>query len=90
MRSRYTAYARGATAYLLRTWHPSSRPRRLDLDPELVWTGLTVLSAVGGLLDLRGAVRFEARYVEQGRPGVLTEHSTFVRADGEWLYVGPR
>ena len=90
MRSRYTAYTRGQTAHLLRTWHPSTRPPRLDLDPDLVWTGLTVLSAVGGLLDLRGDVRFEARYTHRGRPGVLSEHSTFVRADGDWLYVGPR
>jgi SEC-C motif-containing protein len=90
MRSRYTAYTRGATDYLLRTWHPRSRPPGLDLDPELEWTGLTVLSAVGGLLDLHGEVRFEARYRDRGRPGVLSEHSTFVREDGTWWYVGPR
>ena len=33
MRSRYTAHARGAAAYLLATWAPSHRPASLDLDP---------------------------------------------------------
>jgi uncharacterized protein YchJ len=38
MRSRYSAFAVGDTAYLLRTWHPSARPPTLSLDPDLVWT----------------------------------------------------
>ena len=89
MRSRYTAYAVGDTAYLLATWHPSTRPRRLDLDPALRWTGLTVLSARGGLLDAEGVVAFEARYDDGGRPGTMRETSRFVREDGRWLYVAP-
>ena len=89
MRSRYTAYAVGDTAYLLSTWHATTRPRRLSLDAGLRWTGLTVLSAKGGLLDTTGVVAFQARYDDQGRPGVLTETSRFVREGGRWYYVGP-
>jgi len=89
MRSRYTAYARGEAPYLLSSWHRSTRPRRLDLDPDLRWTGLTVRSATGGLLDVFGVVAFEARYDDGGRSGVLREISRFVREDGRWYYVGP-
>ena len=38
MRSRYSAFAVGDADYLLRTWHPSSRPRELVLEPDLRWT----------------------------------------------------
>ena len=48
MRSRYSAFALGLPAYLLATWHPTTRPARLVLDPEQEWLGLTVLAATGG------------------------------------------
>jgi SEC-C motif-containing protein len=34
MRSRYTAFARGDAAHLARTWHPRTRPERVDVDPR--------------------------------------------------------
>ena len=40
---RYSAFAIGDAGYLLRTWHPSRRPRTLNLDPALRWTRLAVL-----------------------------------------------
>ncbi|NUS16016.1 MAG: hypothetical protein HOY69_32225, partial [Streptomyces sp.] len=40
MRSRYCAFVRLDEGYLLRTWHPRTRPARLDLDPGMRWTGL--------------------------------------------------
>lgn len=89
MRSRYTAYAVGDAAYLLSTWHATTRPRRLALDPRLRWSGLSVLSTRGGLLDTTGVVAFEARYDDEGHPGVLAETSSFVREGGRWYYVGP-
>ena len=42
MRSRYSAFVRGDTATLLATWHPSTRPASLDLEPGLRWLGLDV------------------------------------------------
>jgi SEC-C motif domain protein len=49
MRSRYVAYVRGRTDYLLRTWHPSTRPRTLDLGGEPVrWLGLQVRRVEAG------------------------------------------
>jgi SEC-C motif-containing protein len=83
MRSRYTAYARGDTAYVLQTWHSSTRPAELRLDPALHWRALEVVSARGGLLDVEGEVEFRAR----SSAGVLAERSRFVREGGRWRYL---
>jgi SEC-C motif domain protein len=90
MRSRYSAFAVGDIGYLLRTWHPSGRPAALGLDPGRQWTRLAVLETqAGGLFDATGTVRFRAVHVQEGRRGVLTETSRFVRQDGLWTYLGP-
>jgi SEC-C motif-containing protein len=90
MRSRYSAFAVGDAGYLLRTWHPSSRPRELTLDPDLQWSRLAVLETqAGGLFDPTGTVQFRAIYVRDGQRGVLAETSSFVRQDGLWSYLGP-
>lgn len=88
MRSRFSAFAVGDTAYLLRTWHPGTRPARLDLDPGQRWTRLEVLGTDrGGLFDTAGTVEFRAHYRHAGRPGTLRENSRFTRADGRWVYL---
>ena len=90
MRSRYSAFAVGDAGYLLRTWHPSARPRALSLDPPLRWTRLAVLETRdGGLFDDTGTVQFRAMYVRQGQRGVLAETSRFVRQGRHWTYLGP-
>jgi len=90
MRSRYSAFAVGDAAYLLRSWHPSTRPRTLELDPMCRWTRLAVLeSHGGGLFDATGTVSFRAVYVLDGRRNVLTETSRFVREAKRWVYLGP-
>ncbi len=90
MRSRYSAYATGDASYLLRTWHPSSRPRTLGLDPARRWTRLAVLQTWhGGLFDTTGTVQFRAMYLQHGQRGVLAETSRFVRHDRHWTYLGP-
>ena len=90
MRSRYSAFALGDAGYLLRTWHPSRRPRALSLDPALQWTRLAVLDTRdGGLFDTTGTVQLGAVYVRQGKRGVLAETSRFVRQGRHWSYLGP-
>jgi SEC-C motif-containing protein len=90
MRSRYAAFAVGDEAYLLQTWHPSTRPRRLSLDSDDHWTGLEVLGGSGGgLLERTGTVEFRAHLSHRGQADVLHENSRFVREDGRWSYVGP-
>ncbi|TQL23440.1 YchJ family protein [Streptomyces sp. SLBN-134] len=84
MRSRYCAFVRQDAAYLLRTWHPRTRPERLDLDPGTRWTGLEILDTTGGsAFHTTGTVTFRASY----RGGSLHERSRFERVDGAWVYV---
>ncbi|MFI2665948.1 YchJ family protein [Micromonospora carbonacea] len=88
MRSRYTAYALGDTTYLLRSWHTSTRPRRLHPEPGQRWTRLDILHTDrGGLLDNTGTVTFQAHYRQASRPATLTEHSRFTREHGRWVYL---
>lgn len=88
MRSRYSAFAVGDTAYLVATWHPSTRPTSLELDPDRRWYRLDILRTDrGGPFDTEGVVEFRAYHRSAGDKGSQHEVSTFVREDGHWLYV---
>lgn len=88
MRSRFTAFARGDADYLLRSWHPSTRPDDLVLDPDTHWIRLDILATVaGGPFDTTGIVEFEAFYRDAGVRASLRERSTFVRENRSWSYV---
>jgi SEC-C motif-containing protein len=90
MRSRYSAFAVGDPAYLLATWHPSTRPASLHLDPGLRWRRLEILgTTAGGEDDRGGTVSFAAHYRDaaSGRSGQQREKSAFVREAGQWFYV---
>jgi len=87
MRSRFSAFALGDAAYLLRSWHPSTRPQALDLDDGLRWYRLDIESTErGGPFDADGVVAFTAYYKGAER-GSLHEVSRFVREGGDWYYV---
>jgi SEC-C motif-containing protein len=88
MRSRYAAYARSEKAYLLETWHESTRPQALDLDPSVKWIDLAITSASAGReKDSTGMVEFKARYKVGGRAYRMHEISRFVKESGKWFYV---
>ncbi|MFK4227608.1 YchJ family protein [Streptomyces sp. NPDC019890] len=88
MRSRYSAFVVGNEAYLLRTWHPSTRPRHLELDPGMHWTRLEILDTTdGSAFHSSGTVTFRARYRHHGKRGALHERSRFERQNGAWVYV---
>ncbi|KJS62351.1 YchJ family protein [Streptomyces rubellomurinus] len=88
MRSRYSAFVAQDEAYLLRTWHPDTRPAEVDFDPGLRWTGLEVVSTSdGGAFHAEGTVAFRASWTQGGERGVLAEHSRFVRHEGAWVYL---
>lgn len=90
MRSRYSAYVMGCEAYLLRTWHASTRPPALRLDKTTPtrWLGLKIQrTAAGGVDDVRGVVEFVARYKIGGKAKRLHEVSHFVKEHGLWFYV---
>lgn len=88
MRSRYTAFARCDAGYLLATWHPSTRPAALDLDPGTRWLGLAV-RARREVDTTHAEVEFVARNRPAGGGAAqrLHERSRFVREDGRWYYV---
>ena len=87
MRSRYSAFVRGDTAYLLATWAPETRPAHLDADPPtLRWLGLDVRHHATQDPD-HATVEFVARSKLAGRAHRLHETSRFVRQAGHWLYV---
>ena len=88
MRSRYVAFALGLEAYLLDTWHSTTRPASLDLDkePKPRWLGLSI-KRHEPQDDAHALVEFVARYKIDGRAYRLHETSRFVRENGRWFYV---
>jgi SEC-C motif domain protein len=87
MRSRYAAYEAGDTEWLLASWHPSTRPATLELEPATKWLGLEVRAHRPIDAD-HAQVEFVARCrVGGGRAVRLHERSRFVREDGRWYYV---
>jgi len=89
MRSRYSAFATGDAAYLLLTWHSSSRPATLRLDLNVRWLGLDVLGVTGGsAFEREGTVEFVARYRVRRAEGQQHERSRFCREGGRWRYLG--
>ena len=77
MRSRFTAFALGDADYLLKSWHPTTRPRSLQLDPDLRWYRLDIIGrSKGALLDTEGTVEFVAHYrspAGSGEPMLLAK-----------------
>lgn len=86
MRSRYSAFVRENAAYLLATWHASTRPAQLDFEPGAKWLGLEV-RAGAQTGEHSAEVEFVARYRVGGRAVRLHERSRFVREQGRWYYV---
>ena len=92
MRSRYSAYALSAGDHLFRTWHARTRPREVDPDPWVRWTGLEILEVVDGEEDDEtGVVEYRASWAAgEGvtcQCGELHERGRFARRAGRWMYV---
>ena len=66
MRSRYTAYVERDTNYLLKTWHPSTRPANIDPATIPEWYGLHIVNTeAGSETDSKGVVEFKATSIEK-------------------------
>jgi len=81
MRSRFSAFALGDADYLLRSWHPETRPATVDLDDGVTWRRLQIVDAG------ESTVEFRATYLRDGEHNVLHERSRFERVAGRWVYV---
>ena len=86
MRSRYSAFVLERVVYLQSSWHASTRPADLTLEPGVKWLGLAVKRH--RVIDADHAeVEFVARSRVAGRGQRLCENSRFVREGGRWFYV---
>jgi len=86
MRSRYTAYVMKLEAYLLETWHTSTRPPFIDFSDAVKWLGLSI-KRCEQLNEQHAIVEFVARYKIHGRAYRLHEISRFLREHERWYYV---
>ena len=88
MRSRYSAYVMALEAYLLATWHASTRPPSLNLaeDTTTRWLGLEIRHHTSTGSDT-AIVEFVARYKSSGRAHRLHEVSRFCCEGGRWYYL---
>lgn len=77
MRSRYSAFVVGDAGYLVRTWHPRTRPADLTLDEDRRWVRLDVLDHGPDWVE------FDAHH----STGVQHERSRFAQRAGRWLYL---
>lgn len=93
MRSRYTAYVRGAIDHVVATTDAETRERidraaatRWSRDTQ--WLGLEIVATErGGLTDTEGVVEFIARGITNGTPFAQRERSRFRRVGEHWFYV---
>ena len=93
MRSRYTAFVRGAIDYLIDT-HDESTRKTADraaitkFSRDTGWFGLEIVGTdKGGEQDTEGVVEFIARGVTNGQPFIQRERSRFRRIEGRWYYL---
>ncbi|WP_168581204.1 YchJ family protein [Gephyromycinifex aptenodytis] len=88
MRSRYSAFVQRRARYLLRTWHPRTRPETVQF-PAGRWVGLSVLdTSGGGPSDEHGTVDYRATWLDvAGSAHDLIEHARFERCEGNWVYL---
>jgi len=87
MRSRYAGFVALDRDWLLASWHESTRPATLELDPAIKWLGLDVKDH-RVIDETHAEVEFIARFrLGGGRAERLHERSRFVREDGRWYYV---
>jgi SEC-C motif-containing protein len=93
MRSRYTAYVRGAIDYLVETQAPETRAGldRAAIERwsrETRWQGLEIVATEhGGETDADGIVEFVARGTTRAAAFAQRERSRFRRDGGRWYYV---
>ncbi len=84
MRSRYTAFCRGAFDYLRLTWHPESCPDDLGAEEPSNWVHLEVIE-----FDEDGdeaEVEFKASLIFDNKLEILHERSFFEKFEGRWVY----
>ena len=68
MRSRYSAFVAENEDYLLATWHPATRPSRVQFTSNQRWLGLDIRQCEAGQGMLQGAPGGDQRGCQEHRP----------------------
>jgi len=93
MRSRYAAYVKVETDYILETTHPKHREGydaagTREWAESAQWEGLEIVSLKGGTAaDTTGEVEFIARYQEKGEPKQHHELALFKKEKAGWFFT---
>lgn len=94
MRSRYSAFVLADGDFLMDSHHTSTRPIKdkaaiVSWAKTVDWIALKISAKTNGLEnDTEGTVKFEAFFKENGVLSCISEHSTFVKENGVWYYLG--
>lgn len=94
MRSRYTAFTKGISDYLMSSHHSSTRSveRKLEIvfwANAVKWLRLEVIAkSEGGLNDKKRTVEFKADFKEKEVKTFIHENSIFIRENGNWVHIG--
>jgi SEC-C motif-containing protein len=94
MRSRYSAFVLGETAYLAETLSPELRAEFDQIEAEKTakdtqWLGLEVRTVTGGGADDdHGTVEFVARFRINNQQRIHHELAEFTRETGRWVCSG--
>lgn len=93
MRSRYTAYTKGAMNYLYETTHPEYR-KGYDHDGTKEWAENSdwqsleiIASKGGGAEDSVGEIEFKAKYVGEAGEHIHHEVGRFRKTGGVWYFT---
>jgi SEC-C motif-containing protein len=87
MRSRYTAYARNAVDYILRTTHPDFR-KYYSKRSIRQWSEANHWNRLEIHAITPHTVTFSAYFTpKNGLPEVHREHSSFVQENGRWYFT---
>ena len=89
VRTRFTAFVRRDAEYLLKTWHPETRPQKDVVCQQWTkWVELEIIdSSDGQITDQVGTVTFRARFIDGAWLRSFNEKSRFERHGNHWLYV---
>ena len=94
MRSRYTAFTKGISDYLMSSHHSSTRSveRKLEIvfwANAVKWLRLEVIAKSEGVLnDKKRTVEFKADFKEKEVKTFIHENSIFIRENGNWVHIG--
>lgn len=88
MRSRYSAFALKNESYLLKTWHPSTRPipPLFSAIETQKWVELRIKNTSISTQN-EAYVEFIAIYKVDGKAHRLHENSKFIKENDQWFYL---